>query len=151
MTLFRLTLLAGLFTLATGCTADKGDDTGDTGGNQTLSIENEGFACLSDDGTDDLSTGAVRVVLADSLSGCAEDLAASCEATVTEGGVLQVTASGSYSVPTGKVDCLAVCVALVAECEATGLSEEVTILRYADVDVAIDFPASEVTCTVPSS
>ena len=100
-----------------------------------------------DDGNDDTSTAAVQVTLSDCLSGCADSLSASCEASVVDGSVV-VTASGEYTVPTGDdVVCLAVCIELVADCDISGIAEDTTTLSYADDVVALDFPAEELTCT----
>ena len=127
--------------------ADDTSDTSNARGIRFHTIENEGYACLNDDGTDDLSTGTVSVVLDECLSGCANDLWASCEAVVV-GDSLEVTAAGEYSLPTGDVlNCPAVCVMMSTECSVSGLSGDVTGLTYADSSVGIDFPSQAQTCT----
>jgi hypothetical protein len=139
-------LKLGLLGSLVGCPSPKDtQDSGDTGGTITATVENEGYACLMDDGTDDLSTGTVWVVLADCLSGCAHNLVASCEAFV-DGDTIQVTAIGEYSVPTGTMDCPAMCVELSTECPIDGISVDVTLLRYADKETRIDYPTSTQTC-----
>ena len=126
--------------------ADDTADTGDTSGMEFITLENEGFACLSDDGTDDISTGLISVVLDDCPSGCAIDMSASCEASVV-GDSVEVTAVGEYSVPTGAETCDDVCLPLMASCPVSGISEGTTSLSYADISVDIDFPAEDFTCT----
>ena len=138
-----LSMILGLVACKSG---DDTGDTSDTGVRGFFSIENEGYACLSDDGTDDLSTGTVSVMLADCLTGCAGDLSASCEAVVV-GDSIEVTASGEYSAPLGNATCEAVCVELTAECPVSGISGDVTSMSYADASVDIDFPAQDRTCT----
>jgi hypothetical protein len=135
--------MAGLLLcLMAGCnTAD------DTGQLETLTLENTGYACLMDDGNDDTSTAAIQVTLDDCLSGCADSLSASCEASVADGSVV-VTASGEYTVPTGdEVVCLSVCVELVANCDVSGITEDTTSFRYGEDVVDLDFPAEEMTCS----
>ena len=140
-------LIVGLFISITACSASKdAQDSGDTGATVSATLENEGYACLMDDGTDDLSTGTVWVVLADCLSGCAHNLVSSCEASV-EGDTIQVTAIGEYSVPTGTMDCPAMCVKLSTECPIDEISADVTLLRYAHKVMSIDYPTSTQTCT----
>jgi hypothetical protein len=129
------------------------DDTGDTGDapeDQTVVVDGGGYACLLDDGTDDLSTGLVHVVLADCLSGCAFDLSSGCEATVV-GDTIEVVAWGEFSTPGGNPDCLAVCVELTADCDVSGISEETTQLTYDEQSVSVDYPAQDSTCTEPGS
>jgi hypothetical protein len=144
----NLSLVLGLSGLLMACPQkDKQPDTGDSAQPLEVEVDGGGYACLADDGTDDLSTGLVQVMLDECLSGCASDVSAGCEAIV-ENGRIEVSAWGSYTVPTGpNVACLAVCIELGAECEVTGLDESVTELSYSDEIVAIDFPASEQTCT----
>jgi hypothetical protein len=140
-------LSVGLFISITACSAPKNtQDSGDTGATVSATLDNEGYACLMDDGTDDLSTGTVWVVLADCLSGCAHNLVSSCEASV-EGDTIQVTAIGEYSVPTGTMDCPAMCVKLSTECPIDEISADVTLLRYAHKVMSIDYPTSTQTCT----
>jgi len=141
----RIDLVIGCLVLGL-VSCKSSDDTGDTGGREFFVVENEGTACLSDDGTDDLSTGMVEVMLNGCLSGCASDLSAECEAVVV-GDTIEVTASGEYSAPTGIAACPAVCVALFTECEVFDLSEDVTTLDYAGLSVDVDYPAEELSCT----
>jgi len=140
-----LSMILGLVACKSGDDTGGTDDTSDTG-RSFFSIEDEGYACLNDDGTDDLSTGTVSVMLADCLSGCAGDLLASCEAVVV-GDSIEVTASGEYSAPLGVVACPAVCVELTAECPVSGISGDVIAMNYAGASVDIDFPAQDRTCT----
>jgi len=147
----RLAIPLALLILA--CTSGTGDDTGpadDTGdGTVTETLENTGTACIGSDEDDNHDTARVTVMLADCLSGCAGDTQASCEAT-TDGGTVSVTASGSYSVPTGpEVTCPAVCVELIATCEADGLAKGDFSLEYADASVAFSGPVNETSCTGP--
>jgi hypothetical protein len=144
----RFLLILGLSALTLACGGGTIDsaDTNDTGGREFITIENEGYACLQDDGTDDLSTGTVSVMLADCLTGCAADLSASCEAVVV-GDSIQVTAVGEYSAPLGTANCVAVCVELTAQCPVSGISGDVTSMSYAESSVDIDFPAQDRTCT----
>ncbi len=148
MNKLNLALVLGLSGLLMACPQkDKQPDTGDSAQPQQVEVDGGGYACLLDDGTDDLSTGLVLVVLDDCLSGCASDVSAGCEAIV-ENGSVEVSAWGSYTVPTGpEVNCPAVCIELSAECEVTGLDDSVTELSYSGDTVTIDFPASEQTCT----
>jgi hypothetical protein len=146
----NLPLVLGLSGLLMACPQkdDVGDDTGDSAAPTQVEVDGGGFACLVDDGTDDTSTGLIQVMLNECLSGCASDVNAGCIATV-ENGSIEVSAWGSYTVPTGPVvNCLAVCIELAAECEVSGLDASVTQLSYSDATVTIDFPASERTCTV---
>lgn len=122
------------------------DDTGENAEPKQVIVDGGGYACLEDDGNDDTSTGLIRVVLDDCLSGCAYDLTAGCEVSV-EDGRIEVSAWGEYMVPGGEADCPAVCVELMAECEVSGLDESVTQLSYGADIVDIDFPASEQTCS----
>ena len=141
--IFSMGLVLGI--VACNSSDDTGD-TSDTGERGLFSIEDEGYACLNDDGTDDLSTGVVSVMLADCLTGCAGDLSASCEAVVV-GDSIEVTASGEYSAPLGNAVCPAVCIELTAECPVSGISGDVTTMNYASVSVDIDFPSQDRTCT----
>jgi len=132
-----------LLCLLAACSSEDGD----TDQTVTNTLENTGYACVMDDENDDTSTAAVQVTLSDCLSGCADSLSASCEASVVDGSVV-VTASGEYSVPTGDdVVCLGVCIELVADCDISGIVEDTTTLSYADDVVALDFPEEELTCT----
>tara|TARA_B110000037_G_C16862017_1_gene400437 strand:+ start:120 stop:584 length:465 start_codon:yes stop_codon:yes gene_type:complete len=140
---FSLGLVLGLVACKS---ADDTADTGDTSGMEIITLENEGFACLSDDGTDDISTGLISVVLDDCLTGCATDMSASCEASVV-GDSVEVTAVGEYSVPTGADTCDDVCLSLMANCSVSGISEDTTSLSYAGISVDIDFPTEDFTCT----
>jgi hypothetical protein len=139
-------LTLGALLLACAQKDDQTDDTADTAEDLVVAVDGGGYACLLDDGNDDLSTGLVHVQLADCLSGCAFDLTSGCEATVV-GDTIEVVAWGEYSIPGGDTDCLAVCVELVADCEVTGISEETTQLTYDEHSVSVDYPAEDNTCT----
>jgi len=142
-----MALRLGLLSSLIGCPAPKDtQDSGDTGGTQTVTIKNEGYACLVDDGTDDLSTGTINVMFDNCLSGCASDLLSSCEATI-DGDTIEVTAIGEYSLPLGNVDCPAMCVALSATCAVTGITEAVSWLDYANDTAEVDYPAVPESCT----
>lgn len=141
--LFRISIL--LPCLMTGCDGEV-DHTDHIGDTITHTLENSGYACLLDDGNDDTSTGTIQVVLADCLSGCANGLVASCEATVLDQNI-DVTASGQYAVPSGEADCPAGCIELIATCDISGISEDTWTMTYAGESTEIDFPASDQTCT----
>ena len=125
---------------------DGGSDTGETFDPILVAVDGGGVACLEDDGNDDTSTGLMRVTLSDCLSGCAHDVSAGCEATVMDGR-LEVVAWGEYSLPGNpEMDCPAVCVEMIAECDVTGLDESVTEMEYDEFVAPLDFPASANTC-----
>jgi hypothetical protein len=149
--LLGLTVAALAFVL-TACDVDTedGSDTDDTGEAITHTLTNSGYACLLDDGNDDTSTGAIQVVLAPCLSGCASNLSATCEAQIMDQSI-EVTAEGEYSLPADDVECTAACVELVADCDISGIGEDTWTMNYAGEEVEIDYPSSSRTCTSDAS
>ena len=145
--LFRISILLPCLMAGCGGEVADTDDTDDTDEVETKFMENSGYACLNDDGDDDTSTGAIQVTLADCLSGCAEVVDATCQASVVEQSI-EVTASGEYQLPLAEEQtCLTVCVELVANCDVSGIMEDTWTLSYAGDSVEIDFPSSAGTCT----
>lgn len=136
--------------------------TGDTGTPAPVTIElgeGEGWACLFGEGGSngpyggyggettftDGGTTEVLVILEDCASGCASDLQATCSAAVV-GSEIQVTASGSYTMPGGNPTCPSMCVVVAATCAGPTLATGSWSLVYVDPPAPLDVPS---TVTVP--
>jgi hypothetical protein len=137
------------WTLLAGCAGDAGSGsapTGETGRQavELVQLADEGRACLwggdvpagvtgTTGGETTFTDGGpvtAHVVLDDCASGCADDLQASCEVRIVQTEVV-VTATGSYTLPSGDRDCPSMCVVVAAECASDPLSAGTWTLDYA--------------------
>ena len=128
---------------------------GDTGYTTpvTIDLSGQGFACLyGEGGVVDLGYGGytefvadhpteVQVVLSTCVSGCAYDLEATCEATLY-GATIEVTASGSYRVPSGDVTCPSSCGYLRATCAGPTLPYGGYVVDYATGQAPVAVPST---------
>jgi hypothetical protein len=131
--------------LGAGCTgdggkaADSGSTTADTG-SALVELLDVGTACAYGDGLPQ-STGTVdttfaggetfdvQVVLDDCASGCASEVQASCDVRFVNTEIV-ISATASYSVPQGDVDCPSMCVPVVATCAGDVLDAGYWVLDY---------------------
>ncbi len=141
--MFR-SLLGALFSL--GLVACQSDDAQ----TELVELADIGVACVWQEAPEsNLSDGLlsfvadapaeVQVILENCASGCATDVEATCDVTESAG-VLEVTAGGSYSLPTGDVGCDDICVPVTAICPTSSLSAGSYALSYAGESAALTVP-----------
>ena len=86
----------------------------------------------------------VQVVLNGCASACLSDIETSCTAELS-GTDINVSATASYSVPQGDLDCPAVCVLISATCETPALPAEAYTVSYAGDSLVLDVPSTTAT------
>ncbi len=112
-----------------------------------VEVEDEGVACLGsfEGGQVSFEAGeaaTVYVTLDGCASGCASGIETECTATAS-GNTIEVTGSASYDVPSGTVDCPAVCVFVQASCETGPLAAGSYTVSYAGGSVDFDVPSTD--------
>lgn len=117
-------------------------------GDGSRTLENVGSVCVMGEQEGDSPETSyvenapvdITVVLDDCLSGCAEDIEASCSIEL-DGTNLRVSASGTYSVQPGGAVCPAVCVAMTATCTSEPLAAGTYSVEYAGESTTFEVPS----------
>lgn len=137
----------GSFVACTGDDPAESANTADTGPPEPQLVEYEdvGAACLgSFDGiganlvADAVAT--VYVTLESCASSCAEDVEASCTASLN-GADIEVTAQGNLTIPDPTAVCPPSCEVVQAQCDTPTLPAGSYTLSYAGDDLAVDVPS----------